>query len=80
MSDVKWQYIILVIVFVGAVALSLWTAARVNMSDIERSLTNVSENEHEGLIEGGNVPLYVGIVAILFLFAIATLYLVKRRA
>ncbi|MGZ4881549.1 MAG: hypothetical protein ACXVIG_04290 [Halobacteriota archaeon] len=70
MSDVKWQYVILAAVFIGAVALSLWTATRVDMHDIEQGLTNTSE-EHEGLIEGGNVPLYVAIVAILFFIAIA---------
>jgi hypothetical protein len=54
--DVKWQYLILAAVFIGAMALSLWTATRVDMRDIERGLTNISENEHEGVIEGGNTP------------------------
>lgn len=76
----KWQYVILVIVFIGALALSLWTAARVSLNDIERSLTNVSENEHEGLIEGGNVPLYIGIVAVLFFVAAVLAYQLKHRA
>lgn len=80
MSDLKWQYVILVIVFIGALALSLWTAARVSLTDIERSLTNVSENEHEGLIEGGNVPLYIGIVAVLFFVAAVLAYQLKHRA
>jgi hypothetical protein len=79
-SDLKWQYVILVIVFIGALALSLWTAARVSLTDIERSLTNVSENEHEGLIEGGNVPLYIGIVAVLFFVAAVLAYQLKHRA
>ena len=79
MSDVKWQYLILAAVFIIAVALSLWTATRVDMQDIERGLTNVSE-EHEGIIEGGNIPLYVGIVITLFFIAIAVfLYLSKHR-
>jgi 1,4-dihydroxy-2-naphthoate octaprenyltransferase len=78
-SDVKWQYLILAAVFIIAVALSLWTATRVDMQDIERGLTNVSE-EHEGIIEGGNIPLYVGIVITLFFIAIAVfLYLSKHR-
>ena len=66
MIDVKWQYLLLVAVFIAAIALSLWTATRVDMRDIEQSLTNVSEEEHEGVIEGGNVPLYIGIVVALF--------------
>jgi hypothetical protein len=50
------------------------------MRDIEHSLTNVSE-EHEGIIEGGNVPLYVGIVVTLFFFAIAVfVYLSRHRS
>jgi 1,4-dihydroxy-2-naphthoate octaprenyltransferase len=78
--DVKWQYLILAALFIGAIALAFWTATRVDMHDIERGLTNISENEHEGVIEGGNVPLYVAIVAILFFIAIvAFIYLSKYR-
>lgn len=80
MIDVKWQYLILAAVFIAAIALSLWTATRVDMRDIEQSLTNVSEEEHEGVIEGGNVPLYIGIVVALFFIAIAAIvYLSKYR-
>ncbi len=80
MSDVKWQYFILAAVFIGAAVLSLWTATRVDMSDIEQGLTNVSE-ESESLIEGGNVLLYVGIVVTLLLIAIAIfVYLSKHRS
>ena len=76
----KWQYLILAAVFIAAIALSLWTATRVDMRDIEQSLTNVSEEEHEGVIEGGNVPLYIGIVVALFFIAIAAIvYLSKYR-
>jgi hypothetical protein len=78
--DVKWQYLILAAVFIAAIALSLWTATRVDMRDIEQSLTNVSAEEHEGVIEGGNVPLYIGIVVALFFIAIAAIvYLSKYR-
>ena len=50
------------------------------MRDIERGLTNISENEHEGVIEGGNIPLYVAIVATMVFIAIAAfVYLVKYR-
>jgi len=78
--DVKWQYLLLAAVFIGAVALSLWTAMRVDMHDIEQGLTNVSEEEHEGVIEGGNVPLFIGIVVALFFIAIAAIvYLSKYR-
>ena len=80
MIDVTWQYLILAAVFIAAIALSLWTATRVDMRDIEQSLTNVSEEEHEGVIEGGNVPLYIGIVVALFFIAIAAIvYLSKYR-
>ncbi len=70
-NDVKWQYLILAAVFIGAVAISLWTATRVDMHEIEQGLTNVSEEEHEGVIEGGNVALYGAIVIILFFIALA---------
>ncbi|MGZ8876448.1 MAG: hypothetical protein ACXW1O_07210 [Halobacteriota archaeon] len=76
----KWQYLVLAVVFIGAMAVSLWTAARVDMHDIERGLTNISENEHEGVIEGGNVPLYLAIVVTLVIVAIAAfVYLAKYR-
>ncbi len=42
-SDVKWQYLVLAAIFIGAIALSFWTASRVDMHDIEQGLTNVSE-------------------------------------
>jgi len=78
--DVKWQYLILAALFIGAIALSFWTATRVDMRDIERGLTNISENEHEGVIEGGNVALYAVIVATLVFIAIlAFIYLSKYR-
>jgi len=49
------------------------------MRDIEQSLANVSE-EHEGVIEGGNLPLYIGIVVALFFIAIvAFIYQSKYR-
>jgi hypothetical protein len=78
--DVKWQYLILAVVFIGAMAVSLWTATRVDMHDIERGLTNISENEHEGIMEGGNVLLYIAIVVILVFIAIAAfIYLARYR-
>jgi 1,4-dihydroxy-2-naphthoate octaprenyltransferase len=78
--DVKWQYLALAAVFIGAMAISLWTATRVDMHDIERGLTNISENEHEGVIGGGNVHLYIAIVVTLVFIAIATfIYLAKYR-
>ena len=78
-SKVKKQYLILAIIFVGAVALSLWTASRVDMHDVEQGLTNTSEEEHEGIIEGGNVPLYVAIVVILFVIALTVLMYWSRH-
>ncbi len=78
--DVKWQYFVLAAVFIGAMALSLWTASRVDMHDIEQGLTNVSEEEHEDVIEGGNVLLYVAIIVTLVIIAIAAfVYLSKYR-
>lgn len=78
--DVKWQYLLLAAVFTGAIALAFWTAARVDMHDIERGLTNISENEREGVIEGGNTPLYVAIVVTLVFIAVAVfVYLSKYR-
>jgi hypothetical protein len=78
--DVKWQYLLLAAVFIAAIALSLWTSTRVDMRDIEQSLANVSEEGHEGVIEGGNLPLYIGIVVALFFIAIAAIvYLSKYR-
>jgi hypothetical protein len=50
------------------------------MHDIERGLTNISENEHEGVIEGGTVPLYIAIVVTLvFIAIVAFIYLAKYR-
>jgi len=77
--DMKWQYLVLAAVFISAVVVSLWTATRVDMHDIERGLTNISENEHEGVIEGGNAPLYIAIVVILVFIAIAGFILAKYR-
>jgi len=79
-NDMKWQYVILAAIFVGAAALSLWTAGHVDMHDIERSLTNSSGNEREGFIEGGNVPLYLGIVVTLLVIGVGSfVYIAKRR-
>jgi hypothetical protein len=41
-SYMKWQYIILAAVFIGALALSLWIASHVDTNDIERGLTHSS--------------------------------------
>ena len=79
-SYMKWQYIVLAAVFIGALALSLWMASHVNTNDIERGLTNSSSDEHDSFVEGGNVPLYLGITATLFVIALGSFfYLSKRR-
>ncbi len=76
----KWQYIILAAVFIGALALSLWMSSHVDMNDIERGLTNSSSDEHDSLVEGGNIPLYLGIAVTLFVIAISSFfYLSKHR-
>jgi hypothetical protein len=76
----KWQYVILAAILIGAVALSLWTAGHIDMNDIQRRLTNSSGNEREGLIEGGNIPLYLGIVVTLLVIGVgSSVYISKRR-
>ncbi|MGB9372184.1 MAG: hypothetical protein WCB79_09695 [Halobacteriota archaeon] len=44
------------------------------MNDIERGLTNSSSNERDSFIEGGNVPLYLGITVTLFIITIGSFF------
>ncbi|MFZ0012242.1 MAG: hypothetical protein WAL97_10175 [Halobacteriota archaeon] len=75
----KWQYIILAAVFIGALALSLWMASHVDTNDIERGLTHSSSDEHDSFVEGGNVPLYLGITATLFVIALGSFFFLSKR-
>jgi hypothetical protein len=36
----KWQYLILALIFLGAAVIALWTATHVNMVDIEETLSS----------------------------------------
>ena len=75
----KWQYIILAAVFIGALAFSLWMASHVDTNDTERGLTNPSTDEHDSFVEGGNVPLYLGIAATLFVIALGSFFHLSKR-
>ena len=79
----KWQYIVLAAILIGAAALSLWMATRVNMPDIENTLTNTSGQEHEGggihVAEGVNIPMYLGIAGALIAIGIGTYVYVSKR-
>jgi hypothetical protein len=84
----KWQYIVLAVLLIGAAALSLWMATRVTMPDIENTLTNTSGHEQEGggggfegftVAEGVNVLMYLGLVAALFAIGIGAYVYVSKR-
>ncbi len=79
----KRQYIALLIVLVTLVLLSLWVANSTTTHNIERELTNTSNEQHgknEGLIEAGDLLVYVSVAAVLFIVAVGTYLLaVKRR-
>jgi len=80
---VKWQYIVLAALLIGAVAFSLWMATRIGMNDIEHRLTNTSEGEQEQggfhVEEGVNIPMYLGIAGILVAIGIGTYVYASRR-
>ena len=78
----KWQYIVLTALLIGAVAFSLWMATRIGMNDIEHRLTNTSEGEQEQggfhVEEGVNIPMYLGIVGGLVAIGVG-IYVYKSR-
>jgi hypothetical protein len=91
-SDVKWQYLIVALIFIGAVVIALWTATHVNMVDIEETLSSPTNSSgansspepifflNESIIEGGQILLYLAIVVTLFVIAIgSTIYVSRRR-
>ena len=80
----KWQYIVLAVLLIGAVVFSLWMATRIGMNDIEHRLTNTSEGEQEQgegfhVAEGVNIPMYLGIAGILVAVGIGTYVYASRR-
>ncbi len=78
----KRQYIALLIVLAALAILSFWAASSTTTHDIERQLTNTSLEQHggnEGLIEGGNLLLYLGVTGILFVIAAAAYRLVLKK-
>jgi hypothetical protein len=88
----KWQYLILALIFLGAAVIALWTATHVNMVDIEEKLSSPANSSgansspepifflNESIIEGGHTLLYLGIVVTLFVIAIgSTVYVSRRR-
>ncbi len=88
----KWQYLILALIFLGAAVIALWTATHFNMVDIEETLSSPTNSSganpspepifflNESIIEGGHILLYLGIVVTLFVIAIgSTVYVSRRR-
>jgi len=79
---VKWQYVVLAALLIGAVAFSLWMTTRIGMDDIEHRLTNTSEGEQEQggfhVEEGVNIPMYLGIVGALVAIGVG-IYVYKSR-
>jgi hypothetical protein len=81
----KWQYLVLAALLIGAVVFSLWMATRIGMNDIEQRLTNTSEGEGEQeqggfhVEEGVNIPMYLGIAGALVAIGIGTYVYLSRR-
>ena len=85
----KWQYIVLAALLIGAVAFSLWMATRIGMNDIEHRLTNTSEGEQETpsvfsqegfhIEESVNIPMYLGIAGALFAIGIGIYIYISRQ-
>ncbi len=79
----KRQYIALLIILATLAILSFWVASTTTTHDIERQLTNTSNEQHgnnEGPIEGGNLLLYVAVTGILLIIAAgAYIFVFKRR-
>ena len=78
----KRQYIALLFVLAALVILSLWVASTTSTHDIERQLTNASSEQHggnEGLIEGGNLLLYLSVTSVLFVIAVGAYLFVRKR-
>jgi hypothetical protein len=79
----KWQYLVLAALLIGAVVFSLWMATRIGMNDIEHRLTNTSEGEQKQggfhVAEGVNIPMYLGIAGALVVIGVGTYVYISRR-
>ncbi len=78
----KRQYIALLIILAMLAIQSFLVASTTTTHDIEQQLTNTSNEQHEnqeGLIEGGNLMLYVGATGVLLFIAIGAYFLVIKR-
>ncbi|MGZ4901981.1 MAG: hypothetical protein ACXV5F_03120 [Halobacteriota archaeon] len=78
----KRQYIALLIVLVVLAILSFWAASTTTTHDIERQLTNTSNEQpggSEGLVEGGNLLLYLSVAGVLFVIAAGAYLVVAKR-
>ena len=81
-KHVKRQYIALLLVLVVLAIVSLWVASTTSTRDIERQLTNASSEQHggnEGVIEGGNLLLYLSVTSVLFAIAVGGYLLVRKK-
>jgi len=78
----KWQYLVLAVLLIGAVAFSLWMATSISMNDIEHRLTNTSEEEQEQggfhVAEGVNIPMYLGITGALVAIGVGTYVYISK--
>jgi hypothetical protein len=79
---VKKEYIILIIVFLCLIAVSLWMSTQANVEDIEKKLTGEKTDRGEsggGIIEGGNIQLYLALVVILIVIGVTGYYRLSRK-
>ncbi len=82
MTNVKKEYIILILVFLCLIAVSLWMSTQANVEEIEKKFTGEKEDRGEsegGIIEGGNILLYLALVIILFVIGITGYYRLSRE-
>ncbi len=73
MTKVKKEHIILIIVFLCLITVSLWMSTQANVQEIEKKLTGEKTDRGEsggGIIEGGNILLYLALVVILIVLGI----------
>ena len=82
MSNVKKEYILLIIVFLCLIAVSLWMSTFTNIEEIEKKLTGEKTDRGEsgeGIIEGGNILLYLAVAVILIVVGITGYYRLARE-
>jgi hypothetical protein len=81
-TKVKKEHIILIIVFLCLITVSLWMSTQANVQEIEKKLTGEKTNRGEsggGIIEGGNILLYLALVVILIVIGITGYYRLSRE-